>query len=203
MSSADLPSYELYRLQLEEQLRRNFELLYQAHLVQLRAYETVARARGEIDAGLPPLALTLNLPGFPLVPAAAPALPGLPATAAALPGLPAAAGPALPAPEPPPSAGPSAAPSAKKLPDKRKRDPNNRLYDGVLDALDRLGDPFTKKDLCRVLGFKPSRTTLHSVLEELVKEGTLRLADTEAGRSNRYSKAAAAPAAPAEPESGA
>ncbi|HYH45242.1 MAG TPA: hypothetical protein VEG34_06105 [Thermoanaerobaculia bacterium] len=181
MSSGDLPSYELYRLQLEEQLRRNFELLYQAHLVQLRAYETVARARGEIDASLPPLALTLNLPGFPAAPAA-PALPPPPAV------------PALPAPLPSAAPAPTV-PAGRARPAKRKRDPNNHLYDAVLDALGRLGDPFTKKDLCRVLGFKPSRTTLHSVLEELVKEGTLRLAaDTECGTSNRYSKAQTPPA---------
>jgi hypothetical protein len=185
VSSLDLPAYELVRLQLEEQLRRDFELLYQAHLTKLRAYETLARARGEIDASLPPLALTLNLPGL----------------------LPAAAAPALPAPAPPPAAAPPAAPapavppapSGKAKPAKRKRDRNYRLHDAVREALDQLGETFTKQDLGKVLGFRPTRTTLHSVLAALVTDGTLRLEGSEWGRANRYRQATAPPAEPEPP----
>jgi hypothetical protein len=178
MSSLDLPSYELYRLQLEEQLRRKFELLYQAHLIELRAYETVARARGEIDASLPPLALTLSLSSLPA--AAAPALPAPPAPAEL---------PAAPAPPP--------VPAAKARPAKRKRDSNHQLYKAVVEALGQLGESFTKQDLCRVLGFKPSRTTLHSVLEDLVKDGTLTLGPgTGWGYANRYGKAEVPSAVP-------
>ena len=189
-----LPAYELFRLQLEEQLRRDFGLLYQAHLTKLRAYETVARARGEIDAGLPPLALSLNLAG--LLPAGSPA-PAVPSPAQ----LPAAApAPPAPAPAEPAAAAPPQAvapPAGKGRRPKRKKDPDHQLHNAVFDALGQLGPSFTKQDLCRVLGFQPSRTTLHSVLEYLVSDGTLTLAERGWGTVNVYRQG---PPPPADPE---
>lgn len=61
-----LTDYEIYRQRLEEQLRADVELLYEAYRAKLRAYETVLRTRGEIGAGpWPPPELTLSLPPAP------------------------------------------------------------------------------------------------------------------------------------------
>ena len=58
--------YEIYRQRLEEQLRADVELLYEAYRAKLRAYETVLRTRAEIGAGpWPPPDLTLRLPPAP------------------------------------------------------------------------------------------------------------------------------------------
>ena len=58
--------YEIYRQRLEEQLRADVELLYEAYRAKLRAYETVLRTRAEIGAGpWPPAELTLSLPAAP------------------------------------------------------------------------------------------------------------------------------------------
>jgi hypothetical protein len=43
MAAAD---FERYRQSLEDQLRADVEMLYQAYLAKLRAYETVSRAGG-------------------------------------------------------------------------------------------------------------------------------------------------------------
>jgi len=47
MSPSD---YERFRQQLEAQFRADVELLSEAYRTKLRAYETVCRARGELDA---------------------------------------------------------------------------------------------------------------------------------------------------------
>lgn len=54
--------YERFRRQLETQLRADVELLYEAYRAKLRAYETVCRARGELEGrSWEPLELA---PGF-------------------------------------------------------------------------------------------------------------------------------------------
>lgn len=72
--------YERYRRQLEDQLRADVELLYEAYRTKLRAYETVWRTRLEMGGPVdwqpaPPLAVSLPAP------AARPALPGAAAAA--------------------------------------------------------------------------------------------------------------------------
>ena len=58
--------YEVYRQRLEEQLRADMELLYEAYRAKLRAYETVVRTRAEIGAGpWPSPDLSLSLPPAP------------------------------------------------------------------------------------------------------------------------------------------
>lgn len=67
--------YERYRRQLEEQLRADVELLYEAYRTKLRAYETVWRTRLELADPVewqPAPLLAATLPA----PAALPALPG-------------------------------------------------------------------------------------------------------------------------------
>lgn len=71
-----LSDYEIYRQRLEEQLRADVELLYEAYRAKLRAYETVLRTRGEIGAGpWPPPELTLSLPPAPGLQESPPAPP--------------------------------------------------------------------------------------------------------------------------------
>jgi hypothetical protein len=71
MSAAD---YERYRKGLEEQLRADVEMLYQAYLAKLRAYETISRAPGPLSVeALLPAELALHLPPAPaMAPAPAP-----------------------------------------------------------------------------------------------------------------------------------
>jgi hypothetical protein len=150
---------ELFRRQLEEQLRRDAELLYQAHLVRLRAYDIVAQAQGEL-AG----------PRRELPPPILHALLGAPADVAALPA------PAAPTVQPPP------APPVPALRRKQPRTPVNQLHDTVVEALGQLGEVFDKNELCEVLGFEPRRASLHDVLRELVWSGDLTLEQRGHGR---------------------
>ena len=74
--------YERYRRQLDAQLRADVELIYEAYRAKLRAYETVARARGEEFASLPAAELPFALPPAPAPePLPPPAAMPLPATA--------------------------------------------------------------------------------------------------------------------------
>ncbi len=57
--------YERYRQQLDAQLRADVELIHEAYRAKLRAYETVARARGEDFEPRPAADLTLGLPPVP------------------------------------------------------------------------------------------------------------------------------------------
>jgi hypothetical protein len=63
MAAAD---FERYRQGLETQLRADVEMLYQAYLAKLRAYETVSRAGGplSVETLLPP-EMALHLPPAP------------------------------------------------------------------------------------------------------------------------------------------
>jgi hypothetical protein len=73
MPSAD---FERYRQRLEDQLRADVEMLYQAYLTKLRAYETISRPSGRLSAEtLLPAELTLHLPSAP-GPAPGPAASG-------------------------------------------------------------------------------------------------------------------------------
>ncbi len=67
--------YERFRKRLEEQLRADVELLYEGYRAKLRAYEMVARMRGDLDGeAWPPLELARSLPpSRPAQLAAAPA----------------------------------------------------------------------------------------------------------------------------------
>jgi hypothetical protein len=78
--------YERFRQQLEAQFRADVELLSEAYRTKLRAYETVCRARGELDAGpwtppdvprsLPEAAAPFAEEETPAAPEAPPSPPG-------------------------------------------------------------------------------------------------------------------------------
>src|SRR5436305_8339035 len=74
--------YERYRQRLDAQFRSDAELIYEAYRAKLRAYETVARARGEDFEPLPEAPLPISLPPAPAPeppPTSAPAAPPAPA----------------------------------------------------------------------------------------------------------------------------
>jgi hypothetical protein len=167
--------YERYRKRLEQQLRADVGLLVEAYRAKLRAYETVARTRGELEVAGPwPEVEVSNLlpaagsgpaepPGLALAPAPAPGEGG-PITA------PAAAAPA-PRPEP-----------------KKRRSPFE-LSDAVEAALVQVGEEFDRRELCRALGFEPSRATLYRILQELEHEGRIAVVEHGTGTiGNRYRK---------------
>ena len=75
----------------------------------------------------------------------------------------------------------SAAPPHAPPPEKRPRRPALELYDAILERLDELPEVFTKDDLCRALGETPDRRALYRVMQDLAREGWIRLEDR--GRS--------------------
>jgi hypothetical protein len=67
-------NFERYRKRLEDQLRTDMGLLYEAYLAKLRAYQAVERLRGDIEVELLPAAdFALQLPAAAV--AASPAAP--------------------------------------------------------------------------------------------------------------------------------
>lgn len=63
MTPAD---FEALRLRLEEQLRADVELLYEAHRVKLRAFETILRAQGEVPGAGYTVAAEVSRPSLAL-----------------------------------------------------------------------------------------------------------------------------------------
>lgn len=166
--------YERFRQRLEQQLRTDVELLFEAYRTKLRAFETVARARGELDPRADPRP-ALEIPANLLpAPQAAP-------TGAAPSPAPAAASPPAPA--------PGTAP--------RPRAVAYEVQDAVEDALLRVGEVFDRRDLCRAMGFEPRRSTLFRVLTDLQLQGVIAIHEIGAGRTlTRYRKSAPAPREP-------
>jgi hypothetical protein len=146
------PDHQLLRLQLDEQLRRDVELLYQAYLTKVRAWETVVQAQGDLAAPWPPLPLAGLL--------AAP-----PAAQAALPPAEPVFTPTLSVESPAPAPTPPARTRSKAQ--------DFALYNAVVEVLDQLGPVFDKNDLCHALGFQPKKSNLYDTLRELVRDEVL------------------------------
>ena len=93
--------------------------------------------------------------------------------AAALPAGVVAAAPAPPAPAPPP--------------EQRRRGPE--VEKDVEVRFSDLPESFTRRDVCRVLGYEPDRGVLHRVLKKLLTDGLTRIEDKGDGqRPARYRK---------------
>jgi hypothetical protein len=154
--------YQRFRQRLEEQLRADMELLYEGYRAKLRAYETVARLNGELDVEpWPPLDLAPSL-----APAAGPARlsSGSPQ-------------PAAPAPRVTPPA-----------PPRRKA---YELFDAITGAFAALPEIFDKRDLVRVLGYTPRRSTLHGSLQHFIDDGVIVIEEYGIGtQPTRYRKLA-------------
>lgn len=67
---------------------------------------------------------------------------------------------------------PAAAPAAPAAPPKPARPPGT-TYDDLLDALPRLPEEFDKRDVIRVLGYKPPYSTLLRALKFLKESGEI------------------------------
>ena len=79
-------------------------------------------------------------------------------------------------------------------PERRPRRPALELYDAVCERLDDLPEVFTKDDLCRALGETPDRRALFRVMQDLAREGWIRLEDRGAGRIPSSYRRLASPA---------
>ncbi len=74
---------------------------------------------------------------------------------------------------------------------RRKRGPE--VEEDVRARLSELPEVFTRRDVCRVLGYEPDRAVLHRVLKKLLAEGLTHLEFGGDGqRPARYRKAGAA-----------
>lgn len=144
--------YDRYRQRLEQQLRADVELLFEAYRAKLRAYETVARSRGEIGSGEDPWP-ALDLPANLLPPAPGAALP--------------------------PAGAPAPAPAS--APRGRRRAEALTVREAIDEALLKVGETFDRRDLIRALGFTPHRSTFHRTMIDLVYEGTLEITQRGAG----------------------
>ncbi len=167
--------FDLFRARVEEQLRADVELLIDAARTKVRAYETVLRARGELDERQ---ILTTEL----FLPAAASLRLPAGTAAADVATVPAAVPTAV---EP----GPEPARAVDPLP------PATEVYAEVLQAVDQLGETFGRADIGRVLPFELSRANFYRVLETLLLRGLLIQVEPARGRRPaRYRKAAPPPA---------
>lgn len=161
--------FDLFRARVDEQLRADVELLIEAAQVKVRAYETVLRARGELD-GRKPFAAELLLPAAASLRLQAGA-PAADTAAAAL------------GPEPARSPAPPTPPG-----------PDFDLYAEVIRALDGLDGTFGRADIARALPFEASRASLYRVLESLLFDVLLIEVESARGRRPaRYRKAAPPP----------
>jgi hypothetical protein len=167
--------YEQFRQQVDEQLLADLQMVYEAYVAKIRAYETLALTRGALPTGLrPPLSLNALAGAEParLLPAPAAAPPAVLV-------LPAGPAPATETGSPaPPATVPAAATVAPRRPApprRPKRGDAFELYEAVLAALEQLDDVFDRNDLLGVLPFQPPRSTLHRLLLEIVREGELEL----------------------------
>jgi len=153
--------YERFRQRLEEQLRADMELLYEGYRAKLRAYEMVAQLRGELDVEpWPPVEMARSL-----LPAAEPARLS-----------PASPESVVPAPQ----AAPPPAPPRRKA---------YELFDAITGAFAALPEVFDKRDLARVLGFMPRRSTLHGSLQFLLDDRVIAIEAYGSGNQpTRYRK---------------
>ena len=80
-----------------------------------------------------------------------------------------------------PGSAPGAQTSARRKPDE--------VYEDLLLALQRLPEVFQRQDILDALGYNPDRTTLHRLLHELVRDGSLTVEEAGRGqRATRYRK---------------
>lgn len=90
--------------------------------------------------------------------------------------------PELPAPTPEPPMPPTLEPAAPTAEPQSARRLDGEVEADIKAALDRLGDAFLKSDLCRALGYEPSRTSLYRALATLQREGIIKLESPGVGR---------------------
>ncbi len=91
----------------------------------------------------------------------------------------------------PPATPAAAAPESPPAPAPRRKSRANELFEAVLALLDRLPDPFSRRDVCAALGYEPHRASLYSVLQSLEQGGWIIAAKRGDGPGgNRYRRLA-------------
>jgi hypothetical protein len=64
-----------------------------------------------------------------------------------------------------------------------------RVFHDVVKMLPQLPEVFDRNDTCRALGYEPDRTALYRILNELVRDGKLRVVSRGSGRmSAKYTR---------------
>ena len=82
--------------------------------------------------------------------------------------------------------------SAPAIPQRRRRG-TGELREEVWAALDSLPEVFDRNQVCEVLGYKPDRSSLFRILQQLTYEGVLAFEKFGAGRvTTKYRKTGAA-----------
>ncbi len=88
---------------------------------------------------------------------------------------------------PPPATGqrPSPASNAASAAPPAPAEPRRslgRVFQDLVKVLPQLPEVFDRNDACRALGYEPDRTALYRILNELVRDGKLRVASRGEGR---------------------
>ena len=94
-----------------------------------------------------------------------------------------------------PAPGTPAPASQERPPARSQPQPHGqRTYtarDEIYASLSRLPETFTRNDVCKAIGYEPERGILFRILEELVRQGYIRIAERGAGqRATIYEKTA-------------
>jgi hypothetical protein len=85
-------------------------------------------------------------------------------------------------PEPAPSPSP-AKQETPPPPSRPRRRGTGELEEDVRAVLPRLPETFTRRDVCDALGFEPDRGSLYRILQDLAREGNLRVESVGAGQT--------------------
>jgi hypothetical protein len=95
--------------------------------------------------------------------------------------------PAVEVPAAEPATRETSVPAARQPPEGRRTPGEIRAE--VVAALAKLGEVFEKSDLCRAMGYEPHRSSLHRVIEDMLRDGELETESSGAGRrATRYRK---------------
>jgi len=93
---------------------------------------------------------------------------------------------------------PKASAPPKPIPPPPEPPPRRRdaweLLDEVHAALDQVPDLFNRNDLCRALGYRPDRGSLHRTLRDVIDEGLIAEVSEGMGRTPAIYRKTAAPA---------
>ena len=84
--------------------------------------------------------------------------------------------------EPEVAAPPAPEPAAPAAEPRSKRRREGEVESDIEAALDKVGDVFLKRELCRALGYEPPRTSFYRALAQLERDGIIKLESPGVGR---------------------
>lgn len=74
-------------------------------------------------------------------------------------------------------------------PERPRRRSISEVKGDVLDAFERLPETFTRRDVCDAVGYEPDRGALYRILQDLTRDGVLRIESSGGGqRATVYRK---------------